>query len=187
MKQSKLFGGEEPKVIAALELAKAQKLANELIDVIDPRLCEKLEIVGSIRRQRPEIHDIDFIVLASDSNWAKICNKFRKPNVICAGNQLLKFNYPIEGGLFQADLYRAKNDNYGVLKLVRTGSADHNMWLAAYAITKGFRLKYSEGLLQNEQVVAGKTEESVFSALGLPCPIPEEREIVNAKPVWMRD
>jgi DNA polymerase/3'-5' exonuclease PolX len=60
------------------------------------------------------------------------------------------------------------------------------MWLASYALSKGFRLKYSEGLLQNDKVVAGNTEESVFEALDLPILKPEEREIVKGKPVWLK-
>ena len=71
--------------------------------------------------------------------------------------------------------------------LIRTGSADHNMFLASYAISKGFRLKYSEGLLKDEKVIAGDTEDSVFEALGLYCPKPEEREIVNGKPIWQKN
>jgi DNA polymerase/3'-5' exonuclease PolX len=58
------------------------------------------------------------------------------------------------------------------------------VWLASYAITKGFRLKYSEGLLKDKAVVAGATEESVFSALDLPCPEPQLREVIDEKPVW---
>ena len=48
------------------------------------------------------------------------------------------------------------------------------------AISKGMRIKYSEGL------IAGETEQGVFEALGLPCPLPSEREIVDGKPVWMQ-
>ena len=70
--------------------------------------------------------------------------------------------------------------------LVRTGSADHNVWLASYAISKGMRIKYSEGLIKDKSVIAGETEKGVFEALGLPYPLPSEREIVDSKPVWMQ-
>ena len=83
MKQAKLFGDieAEPTVLAKLELAEAQALASQVESLIKP-LCAKLEVVGSIRRQRPEIHDIDFVVLASDANWKKITSQFKKPNII---------------------------------------------------------------------------------------------------------
>lgn len=60
------------------------------------------------------------------------------------------------------------------------------MWLANYTLSKGFRLKYSEGLPKDEKVIAGKTEESVLEVLDLLCPKPEERELVNGKPVWLK-
>ena len=59
------------------------------------------------------------------------------------------------------------------------------MWLAGYAISKGTRLKYSEGLIKEGSVIAGEDEKGVFTALDLPYPLPTEREIVDGKPVWM--
>ena len=69
--------------------------------------------------------------------------------------------------------------------LVRTGSAEHNVWLAGYAISKGMRIRYSEGLIKEGVAVAGETEQGVFEALGLPYPLPSEREITDKKPVWI--
>lgn len=80
--------------------------------------------------------------------------------------------------------YCVTAETFGLNKIIRTGSADHNIWLNNYARSKGCRIKYAEGLLKNGQVVAGKTEASVFDALDLTVPEPEKREIVNGKPVW---
>jgi DNA polymerase/3'-5' exonuclease PolX len=55
-----------------------------------------------------------------------------------------------------------------------------------YALSKGRRLKYSEGLIKEGTAIAGEDEKGVFDALGLPCPLPTEREIVDNKPVWMK-
>jgi DNA polymerase (family X) len=185
-KQTKLFGAStEPKVLTSLELEKANMLASQISDQIKP-LCSRLELVGSIRRQKILVGDIDFVVVTTDGNWAKIASCLKKQNVICAGNQLIKINYQVGSDLFQADFYRACAKNFGIQHLIRTGSAEHNCFLASYALTNGFRLKYSEGLLKDEQLVAGETEESIFNALGLPCPKPEEREIVDGRPMWQK-
>jgi DNA polymerase (family 10) len=185
-KQTKLFGAsEEPKVLKSLELEKAKMLASQISYQIKP-LCIRLELVGSIRRQKTLVGDIDFVVMATDSNWTKIASCFKKSNVICSGNQLIKINYPAEADLFQADFYRACSNNFGIQHLIRTGSAEHNCFLASYALSNGFRLKYSEGLLKNKQIVAGETEESIFDALDLPCSKPEEREIADGKPLWQK-
>ena len=82
------------------------------------------------------------------------------------------------------DFYRAKPSTFGIHLLVRTGSADHNIWLAGHASSKGMRLKYSEGLIKDGVPIAGEAEQDVFEALGLPWPLPFERETVDGKPVW---
>ena len=146
----------------------------------------KLEVVGSIRRKKLTVGDIDFVVQASDCNWGKIVQSQKKAKVICAGQNVIKLNCPFENSFFQADFYRATQQTFGIQTLIRTGSADHNMWLAGYAISKGFRLKYSEGLLKDTNVVAGASEESVFSALDLPTPQPEQREVKDGKPLWLQ-
>jgi DNA polymerase (family 10) len=142
-------------------------------------LCEVLEVAGSIRRQKSKVHDIDFVVVAkSDADWLKINEKLKqlkaKPN--CSGNSVIKAFVPCENGFFQVDFYRAKPSTFGIHLLVRTGSADHNMWLAGFAISKGMRIKYSEGLIKDNKIIAGETEKEVFEALGLPYPLPSERE-----------
>jgi DNA polymerase (family X) len=184
MKQAKLFGSaDEPKVLSSLEYAKAEAIAIQVQTVVR-QLCLKLKIVGSIRRKKSMVGDCDFVVLATDANWAKIIQTLRKSKVICSGPSLIKINYPVEGCFFQVDFYRATTQTFGIQELIRTGSADHNMWLAGYAISKGFRLKYSSGLIKEGSVMAGETEESVFSALDLPYPSPSAREVIDQKPIW---
>ncbi len=186
-KQSRLFQETEPNVRDELHIEEAEKLAESIKTAVEAH-CEKIEVAGSIRRHKPEVHDIDFVVLAkSDSNWKRINEilKRLKAKPTCSGNQLIKAYLPCQNGLFQVDFYRAKPSTFGIHLLIRTGSADHNMWLAGYAISKGMRLKYSEGLIKDAVPVAGEDEKGVFSALGLPCPLPTEREIVEGKPIWM--
>ena len=90
MKQARLFGDteEEPKVLSSLELAKAKVLASQICDQMKT-LCIRLELVGSIRRQKALIGDIDFVVVATNSNWVKISSLFKKSNIICTGNHLI--------------------------------------------------------------------------------------------------
>jgi len=186
-KQATLFPQDSAKIILELDLKEAQRTAAEVKAAVEAQ-CELIEVAGSIRRQKPKVHDIDFVVVAkSDAEWQKINEKLKqlkaKPN--CSGNIVIKAFVPCQDGLFQVDFYRAKPSTFGIHLLVRTGSADHNIWLAGYAISKGMRIKYSEGLIKDEVAVAGETEQGVFEALGLPHPLPSEREIVDNKPVWI--
>ena len=187
-KQSTLFPEDPAKIIAELDLREAERLADQLKAAVEAH-CSRIEVAGSIRRQKTKVHDIDFVVVTkNDAEWQKINEKLKqlkaKPN--CSGNSLTKAFLPCHNGLFQVDFYRAKPATFGIHLLIRTGSADHNMWLAGYAISKGTRLKYSEGLIKEGTAIAGEDEKGVFDALGLPCPLPTEREIVDNKPVWMK-
>ena len=169
-------------------LNEAKKAADEIKAAVES-FCEKIEVAGSIRRQRPVVHDIDFVVVAkSDLDWQRISEALKrlKAKPDCQGNQLIKAYVPCQNGHFQVDFYRAKPSTFGIHLLIRTGSAQHNCWLAGYAISKQMRLKYSEGLIKDNYPIAGEDEEGVFSALGLPYPLPTEREIVDSKPAWVK-
>jgi DNA polymerase (family 10) len=186
-KQSTLFPEDPAKILAELDLREAERLADQLKAAVEAQ-CDTIEIAGSIRRQKNKAHDIDFVVVTkNDAEWQKISEKLKhlkaKPN--CQGNSVIKAFVPCQNGLFQVDFYRAKPSTFGIHLLVRTGSAEHNMWLAGYAISKGMRIRYSEGLIKEGSVIAGETEKGVFEALGLPYPLPPEREIVDSKPVWL--
>ncbi len=186
-KQSTLFPQGETPVLPELDLQLATELAHDIQTAVEAN-CDRIEIAGSIRRQRPTVHDIDFVVIAkSDADWQKITEvlKHLKAKSNCSGNQLIKAYVPCQGGLFQVDFYRAKPSTFGIHLLIRTGSAMHNCWLAGHAISKGMRLKYSVGLIKDNVPIAGEDETEVFSALGFPCPVPAEREIVEGKPKWL--
>jgi DNA polymerase/3'-5' exonuclease PolX len=187
-KQSTLFPKNEMPVLAELDLKAAEDLAEQVKAAVKVQ-CQMIEVAGSIRRQKTRVHDIDFVILArSDAEWTKINQELKrlkaKPN--CSGNAVIKAFVPYQDGLFQVDFYRAKPSTFGIHLLIRTGSADHNMWLAGYAFSKGMRLKYSEGLIKDGTIIAGEDEKSVFEALGLPYPLPSERETLDGKPVWIQ-
>ena len=186
MKQATLFPQDPIKILEELDFVEAEKLASQIKTAVEAQ-CDKIEIAGSIRRQKATVHDIDFVVATkNDAEWQKINEKLKqlkaKPN--CQGNSVIKAFVPCQKAFFQVDFYRAKPSTFGIHLLVRTGSAEHNMWLAGYAFSKGMRLKYSEGLIKDDSIVAGENEKGVFEALGLDCPLPSEREIVDSKPVW---
>jgi len=193
VKQTRLFGEEEVETVEKLELKVANDIAINILTMVDA-WCKKIEIVGSIRRQRKEVHDIDFVVLPYESHihWRKIKETmltWMDTKVVAAGDKILRFlvkPFPSSKKYVQVDFYGAKPETYGIYKLVRTGSAEHNIWLAKYAIRKGLRLRYSIGLLFGDTVVAGETESGIFKELALPYIAPELREMNGLKPVWWR-
>ena len=62
-KQSTLFPQDAVKIIGELDLREAEKTAAKVKATVEAQ-CELLEVAGSIRRQKPKVHDIDFVVVA---------------------------------------------------------------------------------------------------------------------------
>ena len=177
-KQSTLFPEAKKETLEELEFSEANQIAEEVkFQVV--RYCEKIVVVGSLRRNKPTVRDVDFVVVTNDLDWYNLGQELRrmKTKKVTAGNKIIKTLYPYGDKYFQLDFYRASSDNFGVIKLIRTGSADHNMWLAQLAISKGMRIKFSQGLIKDEKVIAGKTEEGIFEALEIPYKEPKDREI----------
>jgi len=192
-KQSKLFGGDEEIMkVEKLNLVQAEALAGTVLNLVNA-WCKKIEVVGSIRRKKPEIRDIDFVVLTyedeHDEHWKSLKDTMittARVKVILNGPVIFRVLYPLLGGEWvQVDFYRAKPETYGVLKLVRTGSMEHNVWLAKLAIKQDLRLHYSKGICEGDTVLAGSDETEVFHALNLEFIPPELREIgSDGKPIW---
>lgn len=119
-KQSTLFPENEAPVLTELALKDAEKTANQVNTLVCTH-CEQIEIAGSIRRQKPKVHDIDFVVnTKNDFEWQKISDELKrmkaKPN--CQGNSVIKAFLPCQNGLFQIDFYRAKPSTFGIHQVV---------------------------------------------------------------------
>ncbi len=157
-----------------MELAKGLEIAAEVIERLSP-YCQKIEVAGSIRRQKAIVHDIDMVLIPSDP-WNLEHEVFalaRPFQPKLSGEKLKRFDY--NGA--QIDLYYASAETWATLLLIRTGSKENNIRLCSLAKKKGWRLAASgAGLFDcTGERVAGDTEESIYAALGLPYQLPEER------------
>ena len=157
-----------------MELKKAQKIAAEVIKRLSP-YCQRIEVVGSIRRGKPLPHDIDIVLIAADPwNLESVILDLARPlRPELQGDKLKRFTYYGE----QIDLYFATEGTWATLLLIRTGSKESNIRLCSLAKKKGWHLSAAGAGLFDEtgSRVAGDTEESIFGALGLPYQRPEER------------
>lgn len=185
-KQTKFGGDAEIKMVEKMSLEAAESIAGIVVSLVDT-WCEKIEVVGSIRRKKPEVGDIDFVVLPS--NWKSLKDTMitmAGVKVVISGESIFRTLMLLEGGEWvQVDFYRAKPETYGIHKLIRTGSAEHNIWLAKFAIKQDLRLQYSRGVVEGNTAIAGLDETEVFHALNLEFIPPELREIgSDRKPIW---
>jgi len=153
-------------------LEEAEKLAYDFIREITD-YCEKIRVVGSIRRRRPQVKDVDLVLIVKD--WVGFTTKLRKISTkfLIDGEQVKRIIYLDT----QIDLNFASPETYDPLILIRTGSMAHNIKLSTVALRKGLKLTH-RGLVKpgEEGKVIASTEKGIFETLGLSYVEPEERE-----------
>lgn len=154
-----------------MELERAQKIASEVVKRLSP-YCWRIEVVGSIRRGKPQVRDIDIVLIPSDL-WNLHHEIMGMGQVRMSGSKIMR----VMVNSTQVDIYVASEETWATLLLIRTGSAENNIRLATLAKKRGWHLAASgEGLFNQEgERVAGDSEESIYEALGLPWQRPEER------------
>ncbi|HJW88251.1 MAG TPA: hypothetical protein VJ565_02080, partial [Dehalococcoidia bacterium] len=146
-----------------MELEFAKNTAAELMAQLSP-CTTRMEVVGSTRRQRPTVHDIDLVLIPK--NQGLLDNKLRELGCQFGGPKVRRLVY--KGAL--VDIYIATPETWATLLLIRTGSTRHNVRLCTRAKSLGLQLKADgQGLVDDlGKRVAGDSEESIFQALGLP-------------------
>ena len=154
-----------------MELGRAMSIADEVIKRLSP-YCQRIEVAGSVRRHKPTVNDLDFVLIPSDA-WNLTHEIMGLGPSHMGGDKLRRVDY---NGV-QLDFYFADERTWATLLLIRTGSKENNIRLATLAKKRGWHLAASDAGLFDEkgQRVAGDSEESIYEALGLPYQSPEGR------------
>ncbi len=132
---------------------------------------------GSLRRRKETIGDID--ILASIKKNADPKNIMDHFIAYPATEEILahgptKSSIVLSSGI-QVDLRVVEQKSFGAALHYFTGSKAHNIAIRNRAKKDG--LKVNEyGVFKGKKYIAGKTEEDVFKAVGLPYIIPELRK-----------
>lgn len=180
---------KEENILKGIEFAKTAGsrfilgFAIPKIRIVEERLrkikgVEKVVVAGSARRRRETVGDFDILVIAN--NPAEIMDTFVKMpevvNVTAKGDT--KASARFYWGM-DVDIRVVPRESYGAALMYFTGSKDHNVVLRQLAINKGYKLN-EYGLFKvsgkGEKMIAGKTEEEIYEALGLQFIPPEMRE-----------
>lgn len=146
----------------------------------------RVDIVGSFRRRRPTVGDIDVLTTAVDPERAMevFCEHDDVKEILSRGET--KSSVVVSGDL-RMDLRIVDEAEYGSALVYFTGSKDHNITLRNRAIDRDWKLN-EYGLFDVSDVddaadeqrvgerLAGETEENVYDALDLDWIPPELRE-----------
>lgn len=156
-------------------LSRAWNTAHELAAAIRavPGV-ERVEIAGSFRRRRETIGDLDLLVCGGGAE--AVMGAFTSHGYVgqVLGRGDTKSSVKLGNGL-QVDLRLVPTESFGAAMLYFTGSKQHNVELRKLALERGMSLN-EYALTRGETVVAGRTEEEVYRALGLAFIPPELRE-----------
>jgi DNA polymerase (family 10) len=138
---------------------------------------QRVSVAGSLRRMRETVGDID--ILASGRDGAKIIRHLaaypKVRRILAEGTTKGSFVVASDLGDRQVDVRIVDDSEFGAALQYFTGSKAHNIKLRGLAKEKG--LKISEyGVFRGAKKIAGRNEEEVYAALGLPLFPPEMRE-----------
>jgi len=168
------IGGKERRTPIQDALAVARDVVAALSGV--PGVI-RVEPMGSLRRFRETIGDIDVIVV-STGDPEDVMRRFVELPVVreVVGYGARKSAVLSASGM-QIDLRVMEPSQFGAAAIYFTGSKAHNIRLRQMAIEKGWILnEYALAESVGGAVIASDTEEEVYSALGLPWIPTEIRE-----------
>ena len=155
----------------------ALKMATRLSKKLES-LCETVTIVGSIRRGRDMVGDIDIVVIPKNIE-----------NFVIAVKGIIEFEYGGNKkifGMFEGrpiNIFTTTKDSYGACVYQTTGPADYNIHMRSMAKRKGMKInEYGLWDRENNTFIAGKSEEDMFAALNMEYKDPENRRA----PMWAR-
>ena len=157
----------------------AQKLTEHLKHI---KGIEKITPAGSLRRGRETVGDLDVLITGpccvNDEQRAGLIEEILLfpgiLQVLAKGDN--KVSFKLRSGM-QVDVRTLPPESYGAAMQYFTGSKNHNVTLRQRALRMGFTLsEYGLFRLDDNQRVAGATEDEIYGQLKLDCIPPELRE-----------
>jgi DNA polymerase/3'-5' exonuclease PolX len=183
-----------------MDLTTAQRYATRIVEWIGP-FCARVAVAGSVRRGRPVCADIDIVcvpkvkeekdLLGAASKRENLLLSFlqayvrdrnpenapgRTPHFIAGGEKEGK-QVLVQLPKCQLDLWFAEEGNFGSRLVMRTGSKEHNIWLAQRALDMNGKWEPYEGVSINGVALPCPVEACVYAALGLELIEPANREM----------
>ncbi|TSC78792.1 MAG: DNA polymerase (family X) [Candidatus Peregrinibacteria bacterium Gr01-1014_25] len=172
--------GDRRTLRARLPLPKALELAEELCAALArSKMCNRLEIAGSLRRRKETIGDID--LLATSRRPEEVMDAFCALPAVqrVIGRGPTKASVLLRSGV-QADLRVVDPAVFGAALHYFTGGKEHNVIVRTMARKRGITISeygaFRGSAERKGKLLASRTEEDIFAAVGLPWIAPELRE-----------
>ena len=152
-----------------MKYQRAREIAEGILEQLKPH-CERIEIAGSIRREKSDPKDIEIVAIPKtydvglfESGIATIVNKWQKVK----GELPCKYTQRILPEGIKVDLFFATQQNWGLIFAIRTGSAEYSHKVLACRWVR-FGYKSVNGMLiRNGKKYPIREEIELFKMLGL--------------------
>jgi len=160
----------------------ALKIAYEILALIKPH-CYRAEIAGSIRRQKPEVKDIEIVAIPKpyqsglfEDGMASVVNQWTKVKGEMEYEQCRYTQRILPSGI-KLDLFFAKETNWGLIFAIRTGSSEYSHKVLANAwVARGYHSIGGE-LTQRGKTYEVREEKDLFERLSIPYLEPQYRNL----------
>lgn len=160
----------------------AKAIADKVVLLLSPH-CHRIEIAGSIRREKDIVGDIEIVCIPKpyqtglfQDGIAEIVNQWKKVKGELEYGKS-KYTQRILPEGIKLDLFFAEPGNWGSILAIRTGSADYSHKVLANGwVKRGYK---SEGgyLTQNGKTYEVREEKDLFDRIGLPYVEPKFRTV----------
>jgi DNA polymerase (family 10) len=142
---------------------------------------EQITVAGSYRRGRETVGDLDVLISgpACEEKRAAATAKYVAAypgiaDILAHGQNKVSFQLR---NRMQVDVRLLPESSYGAALQYFTGSKSHNVTLRQRALKQGYTLsEYALARVKDGEVVAARTEEEIYAALGLDWIPPHLRE-----------
>ncbi len=168
-----------------IKISVAEEIANSLLNYLKKSEgVRDLIVAGSYRRRKETVGDLD--ILAATAKDSDIMDRFVEyedtEKVLSKG--ATRSTILLRTGV-HVDLRVVQGVSYGAALHYFTGSKAHNIAVRTLGVKK--KLKINEyGVFRGNRRIAGRTEEEVYSHVGLPFIEPELREDMGEIEAAMR-
>lgn len=179
------------------KIEKMLPLADEIVKFLDP-YSEKIQIAGSIQREKPEVSDIEIVLIPNMEQTFDMFGNSTDKNIdltkIIMKNPHFAYRYNKKGQKmcgdrvklllykgFPVDIFVANENSWATTLLVRTGSKVFNQFII-YQLSKfKYKLDVSSGGIFREgkspNLVFPKTENEIFEMIGMKYIEPKNRKM----------
>jgi DNA polymerase/3'-5' exonuclease PolX len=153
-----------------MNITQAQTIADRVKAELSPH-CERIEIAGSVRRQKPDVKDIEIVMIPKPydvglfaSGIATVIEQWPKVK----GDLPCKYTQRILPEGIKLDIFIAQEVNWGWILALRTGSSDYNIAVLLPRLKQhGYTAK--DGLIYDQEgsLVRVYEEAHIFEMCGL--------------------